>query len=176
MNDLTNNVYFQVVIIVAIVLYGLYNLWKVAKIYKIHMANKKEFLKKAKGKYDKQQDYTVWVAVYVLVCVGAFVMMILNIVGKDYVMASAFFFMGVFCISFVLDALMTRQALFDEDGFFYEKKYYRYRSVLKLEPRRSLISSYDMYLTGGESIRISHKMGLYLEDKRKEFKKSKKNK
>lgn len=174
MTSLTDNVYFQMVIIIAIILYGLYNLWKVAKIYKIHLEEKNKFLIKAKNKYEKQQDYTGWVIGYTIVCVGAFAMMVVNIIGNDYMMASAFFFMGVFCVSFVMDAFMTRQALFDEDGFFYEKKYYRYRSVTKLMPRRSLISSYDMYLTGGESIRISRKMGDVLDNKLKEYKKRKK--
>lgn len=174
MAGLTDNIYFQVVIIIFIILYGLYNLWKVVKVYRVHLAEKKEFITKTKGKYEKQQDYTAWVIIYALVCVGAFGMMVYNMIAKDYLMSAAYFFMGVFCISFVLDALMTRQALFEEEGFFYEKKHYRYRSVTKVVPRKSLISSYDMYLTGGESVRISRKMGDKLQDKMKEFKKRKK--
>ncbi|NBK99413.1 MAG: hypothetical protein EOM50_15605 [Erysipelotrichia bacterium] len=176
MSELTNNVYFQVVLIIAIVAYGLYNLIKVAKIFKVHLKTKQAFLEKAKGKYEKQQDYTAWVVVYAIICVGAFVMMVVNLIGKDYMMAAAFFSLGVFCISFVMDALITRQAWFDEDGFFYEKKYYRYRSVNKVVLRTSLIASYDMYLTAGESVRISKKMGEMLNAKLKEHKLKKKNK
>lgn len=174
MSGLTNNIYFQVVIIIAIILYGLYNLFKVARIYMEHLKTKKEYLAKVKGKYSVQQDYTVWVIVYSIVCIGSVVMLGINIIGKDYVMAAAFFFLGVFCLSFVLDAIMTRQALFDEDGFFYEKKHYRYRSVLKVQLRNSFISSYDMIITGGESIRISKKMGDELNNKLKEYKNRKK--
>lgn len=173
MRDLTNNVYFKVVIMIAIIAYAVYNLWKVTRTYIKHIKAKKEFSERSK-KYSKQQDYTIWVVVYAAVCIGAFVMMIIDIIDKDYVMASAFFFMGTFCISFVMDALMTRQSLFDEDGFFFEIKYYRYRSVMKLEPRRSLIASYDMYLTGGESIRISRKMGDELQKRLKMYKNRKK--
>ena len=71
---------------------------------------------------------------------------------------------------------MKRQAFFDEDGFFFELKHYRYRSVVRLEPRKGLIKSYDLFLISQDSIRISKAMGDMLEEKRKEYRKNKKEK
>ncbi len=172
-----DNVYFQMIIIILIIGYGLFCLIKVGRVYLQHSKLKKEYIEKNRGKYVYQQDFYIWAIVYSLVSVIAFALAIYDVTNqKDYTMAAAFAFMGMFCVTFVMDAIMKRQAFFDEDGFFYELKYYRYRSVVRLEPRKSIIQSYDLFLSGDTSIRISRKMGDVLEEKRKEYKKNKKNK
>lgn len=176
MKGLTDNVYFQWIIVIGLIVYGLYSLIRVLKVYTNHLKLKKEYEQKHKGKYIYQQDFYAWAIVYGIVSVLAVVMAVIDAMGKEYVMAAAFFFMATFCTTFVLDAIMKRQAYFDEDGFFFENKYFRYRSVIRLEPRKSFIQSYDLYLTGDNSIRISRKMGDLLEEKRKEYKKNKKSK
>ena len=172
-----DNVYFQMLIILLIVGYGLFCLIKVGRVFLQHTKLKKEYIEKNKGNYVYQQDFYVWAIVYSFVAIMAFALCVYDIVQvKDYTMAAAFAFMGMFCATFVMDAIMKRQAFFDEDGFFYELKYYRYRSVMRLEPRKSLIQSYDLFLTGENSIRISRKMGDVLEAQRKLHKKNKKTK
>lgn len=172
-----DSVYFQMIIIVLIIGYGLFCLVKVGKVYLQHTKLKNEYIQSHKGKYVYQQDFYIWAIVYSLVAIIAFALAIYDVISvKDYTMAAAFAFMGMFCVTFVLDATMKRQAFFDEEGFFYEMKHYRYRSVVRLEPRKSLIQSYDLFLTGENSIRIPRKMGDLLETKRKEYKKNKKNK
>lgn len=173
MSDFTNNIYFQVIIIVGLIGYALFCLYKSVKTYRNHLKLKKEYQEKYKGRYEYQQDFYIWAIVYGCVSVLAFVMCVIDIIGKEYTLAAGFFFMGVFCFCFVLDVITKRQSFFDEDGFFFENKHYRYRSVIRLEPRKSLISSYDLMLTK-ETIRISRKMGDVLEEKRKEYKRNKK--
>lgn len=171
-----DNVFVQGTIIVILIAYGIYSFVKVLKVFLEHSRLKKEYMTKKKGKYDYQQDFYIWAIVYSIVTVMAFVIAFMDITKQDYMMAAGFSFMGFFCATFVMDSVMKRQALFDEEGFFFEKTYYRYRSVTKLEPRKSLIPSYDMFLTGQESIRISRAMGDMLEEKRKEYRQRKKNK
>lgn len=170
-----NNVYFQTVIIVLIIAYGLYSLVKVVKVFLEHINEKKEYMKKYNGNYEYEQDFYIWAIVYSLVALAAFILGITQIVNEqEYTMGAAMFFMGMFCITFILDVIMKRQAFFDEEGFFYERKRYRYRSIVKLEPRNSIIATYDLLLIGEENMRIPKKMGDMLIVKRKEYKKNKK--
>lgn len=166
--------YFQMIIVVLLVAYGIYSLLKVIKVYREHSKLKKEFQESNKGKYEYQQDYYIWAITYSFVTLFAIVGGIINLVNKDYVMAAAFFFMGTFCAGFVLDVIMKRQAFFAEDGFFFETKKYNYRSVMRMEPRKSIIPSYDLFLTNQNSIRISRKMGDMLTLKLKKYKKKRK--
>lgn len=175
MSDFTNNFYFQLIIIIGLIGYALFCLYKSIKAYLNHLKLKKEYQEKFSGKYEYQQDFYVWAIVYGLVSTLAFIMGIINLGGEDKTLTAGFFFMGVFCICFVLDVVTKRQSFFDETGFFFENKHYKYRSVIRLQPRKSLISSYDLILTG-QTIRISRKMGDVLEIKLKEYKKRKKNK
>ncbi len=172
---MTSNDYFSLILIVIIIAYALYNLYKVGKVFNEHMNSKKAFITKSKGKYDTQQDYTLWVAIFVVILVVSIVMMAKNMMAKEYLTTAAFLFLFIFCISLIMDALITRQALFDEDGFFYETKYYRFRTISDLKPRSSLMPSYDMYLSTGSSVRISRKMGDRLEKELKAYKQRKKN-
>ncbi|MEG0329911.1 MAG: hypothetical protein RR537_06140 [Longicatena sp.] len=169
-----SNQYFQMIIVIALIAYGIYTLAKVIKVYMEHVKLRKAYQEANKGKYEFQQDYYVWGVTYCLVTLFAFAGTIVNIMNKDYVMASAFFFMGTFCASFVLDVLMKRQAFFGKEGFFFETKTYNYRSVIRMEPRKSFIQSYDLFLTNQNSIRITRKMGDKLAIKLKEYKRHKK--
>lgn len=171
-----DNIYVQATIIVLLLAYGLYTFVKVLKVFLKHVQLKKEYIQKHKGRYTYQQDFYIWAVVYSIVTVLGFVTAVTEAMEQDYMMAAGFFFMGCFCATFVMDSIMKRQAFFDEDGFFFELKHYRYRSVARLEPRKGLIKSYDLFLISQDSIRISKAMGDMLEEKRKEYRKNKKEK
>lgn len=173
---MSDNVFVQGTLIVILIGYGLYSFVKVLRVYINHLQMKKDYIDKHKGKYTYQQDYYVWAIVYSIVTILGFVTAVIDVVNQDYMMAAGFFFMGCFCATFVMDSIMKRQAFFDEDGFFFENTHYRYRSVMRLEPRKSFIKSYDMFLISQDSVRISKAMGDMLEEKRKEHRKNKKSK
>lgn len=171
-----DNIFVQGTIIVILLAYGFYSFGKVFKVYMTHTKAKKEYMNKNKGKYEYVQDFYIWAIVYSVVSILGFIVAIIDLMNQDYMMAAGFCFMGCFCATFVMDSIMKRQTFFDKEGFFFEATYYRYRSVVKMEPRKSVIPSYDMFLTGMESIRISRAMGDKLEEKRKEYRQNKKNK
>lgn len=173
---MSDNVFVQWTIIVLLIGYGIYSFVKVLRVYLDHLHKKKEYMESYKGKYTYQQDFYIWAIVYSIVTILGFVVAVMDVISQDYMMAAGFFFMGCFCATFVMDSIMKRQAFFDEDGFFFENTHYRYRSVVRLEARKSLIKSYDLFLISQDSIRISKAMGDMLEERRKEHRKNKKNK
>ena len=71
---------------------------------------------------------------------------------------------------------MKRRAIVDDDGFVYEKAHYRFRSILSMDPMKSIIKNIDILTTERQHVVVSKKMGVYLHECFLEWKKRKKNK
>lgn len=162
-------------ITVGIILFGIYELYKGVKQYVNHMSTKKEYMENHKQNFEAYKEYNVWAGGYGVAAVAAGITAIYRVVvDADYMYGAGFAMLAACAIGFMLDAIVKRSAWFYEDGFFYENKFHRYRSVVKVVPRNALFPSYDVTLGNAPSMVVTRKMGELLQDKIKENKKNKK--
>lgn len=84
--------------------------------------------------------------------------------------------MAIICAGMALDSIVKRRAIVDDDGFVYEKAHYRFRSILSMDPMKSIIKNIDILTTERQHVVVSKKMGVYLHECFLEWKKRKKNK
>lgn len=171
-----NNVYVKAILMIGLICYGAYLLFTAMKQFYKHIKAKKEFIKKEKGKYVAEKSYVLWMLLYFAGAVVGVISTFYQIQLEEYVIASAFVFVTLCLIAMGLDAIIKRQALFAEDGFFFENDFYRYRSVTRVKRKNSFIGGYTMYVLNKGEIGIATKTGEMLETQLKQYKKNKKNK
>lgn len=91
--------------------------------------------------------------------------------------AIIFSVMPLFCIIFILEAIVTRTIVFYESGFLFSGKTYKYRSVLKISNKKKFVRGYHVQMINDEDlIYVTKKSKPLLEEKLKEFKDRKKHK
>ena len=161
-------------ITVGIILFGIYELYKGIKQYIKHSNAKKEYMGNHKKEYETYKDYNVWAGGYAIAGIAATITAVYRILEADYMYAAGFAMLAACAVGFMLDAVVKRSAWLFEDGFFYEDKFHRYRSISKIAPRNALFPSYDVSLNNAPSMIVTRKMGELLQEKMKENKKNKK--
>lgn len=88
-----------------------------------------------------------------------------------------FAIMPLFCIIFILEAIVTRTIVFYESGFLYSGKAYRYKSILKISDKKRFIRGYHVQMINdGDLVYVSKNTKPIMEEKLKEYKNRKKHK
>ena len=72
--------------------------------------------------------------------------------------------MAIISAGMALDSIVKRRAIVDDDGFVYEKAHYRFRSILSMDPMKSIIKNIDILTTERQHVVVSKKMGVYLHE------------
>lgn len=160
---------FDVIFIVLIIAYGIYLMYKFIKDYIAHIKLKKEFLETHK-KIEAYKGYNKLILIYLLIIIGMivlpFILKVNFVKHFDLMSKVAYLFILLFIVSLILDTLITRQAYFSEDGFFFEKTFYRYKSVKEIIPSKMpIFSPYSIQFLDGTKMKISKEMGEILKDK-----------
>ena len=71
----------------------------------------------------------------------------------------AYSLIALIAVSMGMDTLVKRRVIFDDNGFLYEKAYYRYRSIMNVTRNKGLMKNMEISSTEEKRITISHKMG-----------------
>ncbi|MEF2608077.1 MAG: hypothetical protein U0M88_00365 [Faecalicoccus sp.] len=165
----------SVVVTLVLIGFGIYELYNGIKQLVIHHKNKQEYMENHAKKYEFFEEYKLWFAIYVLVAVASFATACYQMFAKnDGMYAIGFWVLCACCISFALDCLVKRRAWFYEDGFFYEKKYYRYRSVINVSKTNKLRPGFNVSFSKDPSMIVTRKMALKIKEKMQEAKENKK--
>lgn len=163
---------------IIVVALGVYQIYISVKRFKKHVEGRKEFLAINKETLNEAfLEHTFWVAAYGIVSAVSFALGAYFFVKTtDYIYASACIALGLIMLGFVLDSFVTRRSWYYEDGFFFEAKFYRYRSLAHIEPRKGIFPAYDVRFHAQPDMIVSRKMGEKLKDKQAEWKKNRKEK
>ena len=171
-----NRNYLDLVILAILIVFGVYELYKGVRQYMDHNKEKNECLQTHKGEYTFYEEYKLWFSIYLIVSVGSLIASVYSMmINKDYSYCIAFLVLSACTFGFALDCLVKRRAWFYEDGFFYEKKFYRYKSVAAVRPKKSFAKGYDVTFIKDPAMVMTKKMGEYLDDRIKENRKKKKH-
>lgn len=172
-----NTILEGVAYIVVIGLAG-YQLYKSIKRYMTHANGRKEFLEMNKEKLNEEfLEHQMWAAIYgagAIGLLGGGVYFFLN--GSDYLYATACISLGLIFAGYVMDCFVTRRSWYYESGFFFESKFYRYRSLAHIGKRKSLFPSFDVRFHALPDMVVTTKMGMKLQEKEAEWKAAKKEK
>ena len=164
----------DILIGVIIIAYGLYNLYRAIKDFREHLKAKQEYLAKTKD-FEYMQDYWKWMALYGALVVLAVYMGYSSYQSGDYLEAIAYIFILIFGFALCLMSIVSRQIWFDKDGFFYEKTYYHYKSVMEVRKSDSFFPKYEFVVHGSDPIRVSKSMKEKMEEKVGKYRSAKKN-
>lgn len=166
------------VIAAAIVLYGAYLTFKSVHLYFVGQKAKKEFKKTHKG-YEEVNQAQLYFYMFVVLCIVGIVMIFIS-TGKDvkelFYFRVAYLMMVIVCSGMALDSLSKRHAIFDENGFFYEKSYFRFRSISGIDRNKGLMRNMQIHTLDEDKIMISKKMGQIFDERYENWRKRKKNK
>lgn len=169
-----DNVVLDWIIVVLIIAFGGYELYRGIKQYLEHRKEKMAYVDNHKH-YEYFEEYRKWFGIYLAATLVSVVLGIYYMVTTDdFVYAIGFLVLAACAFGFALDTLVKRRAWFYEEGFFYEKRYYRYRSVASVKRTPKWVASYDVAFNNAPSMVMTKKMGDKLQEKMKEHKKNKK--
>lgn len=139
---------------------------------------RKEYLETHKDGYTMVNHYTLALILFLSIAlIGIVSVFVLDKHTKnDSYTCVALVMLAIICVGMALDSVVKRRAIVDKDGFVFEKAYYRYRSILSMNPMKSMIKNVDILTVEQQHVIVSKKMGAYLQDCYQKWKKRKKNK
>jgi len=168
----------DIVAYIVVIALGVYQIYKSTKRLSAHLEGRKEFLANNKNELKEEfLEHKTWALIY---GVGALAVLVLGIsflvTKKDYLYASACISLAAIFAGYVLDCFVTRRSWYYEDGFFFENKYYKYRSLAVVEKRKGIFPAYDVRFHANPDMVVTKKMGEKLIEKQAEWKQAKKDK
>lgn len=164
----------SIVIVCVLIGFGIYELYRGTKEWIEHKKAREAFLEANKKLEEYHEEYKLWLAFYIVLAVIGVVGAVYQIaVQQDLTYSLGFVVLTCICISFSLDCLVKRRAWFYDDGFFYEKKYYRYKSVSYVDKKRGFRAGYDVAFFKDPSMVVTSSMAEKIKDRMKNSKKKK---
>lgn len=168
----------DIVAYIVVIALGVYQIYKSVKRLTTHLNGRKEFLES--NKYELKEEFLehmTWVIIYGVTAVAVFALGVYRFIfAKDYLMTCACVALAAILAGYVLDCFVTRRSWYYEDGFFFENKYYKYRSLAAIEKRKGIFPAYDVRFHANPDMVVTKKMGEKLMDKQAEWKRIKKEK
>lgn len=138
----------NLLLVALIVVYGVFLVFDSIKKFVECTKARRAYVKEHKHQVEPIRDFALWMIGYLLIaCFGALGIFLELRNNKDIFVLSAYGFLIVYIFSFLLELITRRTIIFDDEGFFYEKTYYRYRSVNGVDVAKGIIKRYDIRLT-----------------------------
>lgn len=170
-----NNQVLSVVVTLVLIGFGVYELYSGIRQLILHHKNRTEYVENHPKNYTFFGEYKLWLAFYIVVALGSFAAACYQMfVEKDGIYAIGFWVLCACCISFGMDCLVKRRAWFYEEGFFYEKKYYRYRSIVSISKVSRMRPGFTVSFAKDPSMIVTRKMAVQIKDRMQAFKSHKK--
>lgn len=170
-----DNEVLSVVVTLVLIGFGIYELYNGIKELILHRKNRVEYMENHPKHYEFFEEYKLWFALYVVVAIASFAAACYQMFVKDDGMyAIGFWVLCACCISFGLDCLVKRRAWFYEEGFFYEKKYYRYRSIVSVSKTNKMRPGFTVSFAKDPSMIVTRKMAEQIKNRMQAFKAQKK--
>lgn len=172
-----NSEIIRMLALAAIVVYGVYLVYgSIRKFIVCSKARKQHLLEKRKNT-ELIRDYAIWVLAYGIVVAIAIFGIVYEVNHKqDLLMIAAYGFLIMYILSFYIEFITRRIIIFDDDGFFYEETYYRYRSINGVDPVKGIIKRYEIRLTtSADKLQIPHKFGELVKEHFNAYRKKRKS-
>ncbi|OCN05862.1 hypothetical protein A4S06_07415 [Erysipelotrichaceae bacterium MTC7] len=160
-------------IIIFILGFGGYMLYKSINRFAKHKQAKNEYLEgHEKANKAMHNDAALWSLMSIAIIAMAIVGILMEVNGNmDVVTMAAYMFVIFWGTSLLFDVFIRRNIIFDDNGYFYDTEYTKYRSVISVIPHQGLMPRYDVSLTNGKEVSMPRKYGKILEEKAKNKKK-----
>lgn len=143
------------------------------KRFKAHKEMVKEVLERKEG-IIVCKDYKWIIFGYVVCALFMAAYSIIYVKNEQLSFAAIFWVFDLFCIIFIMDAIVTRTIVFFESGFLFGTQTIKYRSVLKIEDKKHFLKGYRVKLTQDMEAYVTKKARVILEEKLVEYKNRKK--
>ncbi len=177
MNEMKTMDYILSIIVLA---YGLYLTIQNIKVFVANQKARKEYLAQSKDQYQMINQYYPFAALFTVLSIASLVVAIIGdkTSKNDVYTCMALVVISMIAFGMVLVAIVKRRAIIDKNGFVYEDAYHRFRSILSMEPKKSIFKNIDILTAQKEHIIVTKKMGDILQAGYQEWKhrKSKDNK
>ena len=172
------NMIIEVVAYIVVVGLAGYQLYKSIQRFMSHTSARKEFLEMNREKLDEEfLEHQMWVAIYSAAALGLFVLGgYFFITSTDYLYATACVSLALIMMGYVMDCFVTRRSWYYETGFFFEAKFYRYRSLAHIGKRKGIFPTYDVRFHALPDMVVTKNMGIKLQEKEVQWKAAKKEK
>ena len=168
----------DIVAFIVVIGLGVYQLYNSIKRFKKHVDARNEFLAINKDTLKEEfLDHQKWAMIYGAAAIALFALGIrFFLKTDDYLYATACFCLGLIFAGYVLDCFVTRRSWYYEDGFYFENKFYRYRSLAAIEPKKGLTKTYEVRFHAHPTVVVAPKMADKVKEKEAEWKKNRKDK
>ena len=165
-------------IVVAIIAYGLFVVFTNVKKHIACNQAKKIFMQGNKHPHEIISDYIPWIIACVLIMVLIGIAVVYEIQNKgDMVTLAAYGFVILWVLSLISELMVRRTIIFNEDGFFYEKTFHRFRSINAATPMGGVFGRYEIRLTTtSEKIQLPKKFGTILKERLDTYQQKRKKK
>ena len=167
----------DIVSLIIIAVIGVFMVFEGKEAFKgmIEMRKATEHIKQNKKDVQICKDYMLMVTVYAVfaVCIIGYGIYFIT-VQNNYMYGLMFIVLSLFCIVFIVESISIRTIVFYESGFLYGGRTFKYRSVLKIEEKKSFLKGYRVKLTSEDEVYVSKKTKPVMEERLKAFKNRKK--
>lgn len=139
--------------------YGIWMLFRSAQQLRTNIKLRNEY-KNSHKDYEEVNVYTGFLIFFaIMMAAGIFLAFFPYVEDNVYYYRLAYSLIALIAVSMVMDTLVKRRVIFDDNGFLYEKAYYRYRSIMNVTRNKGLMKNMEISSTEEKRITISHKMG-----------------
>lgn len=162
MNEMQTMDYILSIIVLG---YGLYLTFQNIRMFVQNENARREYLAEAKNDYQLVNQYYPFAALFAVLSLAALVSVIIadKSTKNDIYTCLALIVISLIAFGMVLVSVVKRRAIVDKNGFVYENHYHRFRSVLSMEPKKSVFKNIDILTAQKEHIIVTKKMGDVLQ-------------
>lgn len=166
----------DIVFVIAILGFGLFVVMNSIKKFMVGNKARNEYLSEKVKQREVVQNSPLWVIIYIGVALLGVVGSFFEVRGpRDWFMFAAYIFLVLYAISFFFEYGVKKMIIFDEDGFFFEHSYYRYRNVNGVEITKGIFKRQEVRFTKDlEPLRLPAKFGTLLKEKIQLYRKRRK--
>ncbi len=158
MNEMQTMDYILSIIVLG---YGLYLTIQNIRMFIANQKARRDYLAQTKNQYQMVNQYYPFAALFAVLSLAGIVTAIMadKTTKNDVYTCLALIVISLVAFGMVLVSVVKRRAIVDKNGFVYEDTYHRYRSVLSMEPKKSMFKNIDILTAQKEHIIVTKKMG-----------------
>lgn len=162
MNEMQTMDYILSIIVLG---YGLYLTIQNIKVFIANQKARQDYLAQNKSEYQTVNQYYPFAILFTVLSLTSLVIAIVadKTTKNDAYTCMALIVISMIAFGMVLVSIVKRRAIVDKNGFVYEASYHRYRSVLSMEPKKSVFKNIDILTSQKEHIIVTKKMGDVLQ-------------
>lgn len=145
--------------------YGLYLTFQNIRVFIKNENARRDYLAQTKNGYQMVNQYYPFAALFAALSLAGIVTVIIadKSTKNDIYTCLALIVISLIAFGMVLVSIVKRRAIVDKNGFVYESDYHRFRSVLSMEPKKSVFKNIDILTAQKEHIIVTKKMGDVLQ-------------